>query len=96
MNFKILTTTVTELCQTEESGTINGIPTLSIKKKECIEDGKIGYYPYYSGNSWRGIFHRIIAKYIIEKVGIKLKPTDYHLNYAGGGSKGGGKGRKNK
>jgi len=85
--YKVSLQTETELCQTETSETINGVPTLTIKKKECIEDGKIGTYPYYSGNSWRGIFHRNIAKNIIEDgVNCNLKPVDYHLNYAGGGS----------
>lgn len=86
MNFKIVGTTVTELCQTEGSGTVNGIPTLSIKKKECIEDGRLGSYPYYSGNSFRGIMHREIASYITKRIGTMLSPSDYHLNFAGGGS----------
>ena len=86
MNFKIVGTTVTELCQTEGSGTINGVPTLSIKKKECIEDGRLGTYPYYSGNSFRGIMHREIASYITKRIGTMLSPSDYHLNFAGGGS----------
>ncbi len=86
MNYKIVGTTVTELCQSEGSNTVNGVPTLSIMKKECIEDGKIGRYPYYSGNSFRGIMHREIANYVMKRIGERLSPADYHLNYAGGGS----------
>ena len=85
-SYKVNTKTETELCQTESSSTISGVPTLSIKKKECIEDGKIGSYPYYSGNSWRNILRREIASYITKKIGCNLKPTDFHLNFAGGGS----------
>ncbi|MDQ1339794.1 MAG: hypothetical protein QG567_948 [Campylobacterota bacterium] len=86
MTYRIIATTVTELCQTQESGTVNGVPTLHIMKKNKIEDGKLGRYPYYSGNSFRGIMHRVIADYVSKKIGVKLSATDYHLNYAGGGS----------
>lgn len=89
MELKIVATCTTPLLQIENSDTVNGVPKVFCKKKECIEDGKIGSYPYYSGNGWRGLLHREIADLVMMKAldkGIKLDATNVHILQAGGGS----------
>lgn len=89
MELKIVATCTTPLLQIENSDTFNGVPKVFCKKKECIEDGKIGSYPYYSGNGWRGLLHREIGDLVMMKAlekGIKLDATNVHILLAGGGS----------
>jgi CRISPR type IV-associated protein Csf2 len=89
INLKILATNVTPLCQSESSDTFNGVPTTFIKKKEEVVDGKIGTYPYYSANGFRGQMHREIADVVMKKAlekGIPVSASTFHMLAAGGGS----------
>lgn len=89
MNLRVRFNTVTPLLQIEASDTINGVPTVTQKRKEEVFNGMVVRYPYYSGNGFRGLLHREIADLVMKKAvfkGIKLDATNFHLLSAGGGS----------
>lgn len=89
MNLRVRFKTVTPLLQIEASDTINGVPTVTQKRKEEVFNGMVVRYPYYSGNGFRGLLHREIADLVMKKAvfkGIKLDATNFHLLSAGGGS----------
>lgn len=89
MNIKIIGKTVTPLSQIEDSSTVNGVPTVQIKKQATMVDGDLVNIPLYSGNGWRGQLHREMANEIMVTAlskGIKVDRKDFHINAAGGGS----------
>lgn len=89
MNLRVRFKTVTPLLQIESSDTINGVPTVTQKRKEEVFNGMVVRYPYYSGNGFRGLLHREIADLVMKKAlfkGIKIDATNFHLLSAGGGS----------
>lgn len=89
MNYRLRVKAVTPLLQIEGSDTLNGVPTVTQKRKEEVFNGTVVKYPYYSGNGWRGLLHREVADIIMKKAlekGIKIDATNFHLLSAGGGS----------
>lgn len=87
-NFFVQATLVTPLCQID-SASSGGKMMIYIKKRTEIIDDMIIDIPIYTGNGFRGLLRRVMAKLIISAAGakgIELTASDLFIMINGGGS----------
>jgi len=87
---------VTPICQIEGSNKERvkhldnaEIDTITIKTISKIVNGEIVEIPIYTANGFRGLMRRVAGSILLEKYlqkGFNIKPEDFHLMMAGGGS----------